>query len=134
MKINLEELYEQRKKDITYEIYFIEGIQYNFKLEDIQNLIGVTKDNLKVFKKYIYYLDVYRCNFFYIENIADGIDKFNLILDEKENDRELLTEMFKKQENLFCNKEGKMKLELVPRKYDVRIFNGYEQLKTKFNN
>lgn len=124
MNKNLEELYELRKKELVFETYFIEGVQYNFKLEDVQNLIGVkTKEDLNVFKKYLYYLDLYRCNFFYIESMEDAIEKFNSILEDEEKDRESLTEMFKKQERLFCDEKGNMNLKLVPKSYDIRIFN-----------
>lgn len=124
MDKNLEKLYELRKKELVFETYFIEGVQYNFKLEDVQNLIGVkTKEDLNVFKKYLYYLDLYRCNFFYIESVEDSIEKFKSILEENEQDRDNIIEMFKKQERLFCDENGNMKLTLVPKSYDIRIFN-----------
>ena len=34
--------YELRKKDVTFEIWFIENIQYNFKLDDIKELLNIT--------------------------------------------------------------------------------------------
>ena len=124
MNKNLEELYESRRKELVFETYFIEGVQYNFKLDDIQNLVGVkTKEDLNIFKKYLYYLDLYRCNFFYIESMEDAVEKFNSILEENENDREEIIKMFKKQERLFCDENGNMKLKLVPKSYDIRIFN-----------
>lgn len=124
MDKNLEKLYELRKKELVFETYFIEGVQYNFKLEDVQNLIGVkTKEELNIFKKYLYYLDLYRCKFFYIESIEDAIEKFKSILEENEQDRDNIIEMFKKQERLFCDENGNMKLKLVPKSYDIRIFN-----------
>lgn len=129
MDKNFDELYELYKDALTYEIYFIEGVQYNLKLEDVQNLIGVkTKEDLSIFKKYLYYLDLYRCNFFYIESIDDTIEKFNSILEENEKDRESIIEMFKKQERLFCDENGNMKLKLVPKSYDIRIFNNWKQV------
>ncbi len=124
MNKNLEELYELRKKDLVFEMYFIEGVQYNFKLEDIQNLLGIkTKEDLEIFKKYLYYLDLYRCNFFYIESMEDAIEKFISILEDDEIDSEELIEIFKKQEKLFCDENGNMKLKLVPKSYNTRIFN-----------
>lgn len=123
MNKNLDELYEERKKELNFEICFIEGVQYNFKLEDIQNLIGVkTKDDVRVFKKYLYYLDVYRCNFEYIESLDEAIEKFTSVLEEDEVDKEPLKEMFKKHEKLFSGEDGMMKLKLVPSEYDIRIF------------
>ena len=43
------ENYELRKKDLTFETWFIEGIQYNFKLEDFEELLGINKENLLIF-------------------------------------------------------------------------------------
>ena len=40
------ENYELRKKELTFEIWFIEGTQYNFKLEDFEELLGINKENL----------------------------------------------------------------------------------------
>ena len=42
------ENYELRKKDLTFETWFIEGIQYNFKLEDFEELLGINKENLLI--------------------------------------------------------------------------------------
>ena len=57
------ENYELRKKDLTFEIWNIEGVQYNFKLEDFEKLLGINNDNLFLFKKYLVYLDIYRVNY-----------------------------------------------------------------------
>ena len=35
MEVNLDEYYEKKKNSLTYQTDFIEGEQYNFKLEDI---------------------------------------------------------------------------------------------------
>ncbi|MBP3635830.1 MAG: hypothetical protein J6J17_05205 [Bacilli bacterium] len=123
MNINLDELYEERKRDLTYEIDFIEGVQYNFKLEDMEKLLGInSKEDLENFKKYLFYLDVFRVNFLLTDSLDDEIDKFESILDEDERIKEKLIEIYIKHQNLFRDESGIRKLNLVPKIYDCRIF------------
>ena len=119
MNINYDEYYERKKHNPSFETYFIEEEQYNFKIEDMIDLLEI-KDEY-IFKKYIYYLDCYRVQYIYIENEKDGILKFlSLII----NDRDLseLLRIFIKNENLFCNDKGIKKLNLIPKKYEKRKY------------
>ena len=121
MQKNIEKFYEMKKKDITCEIYFIEGIQYNFKLEDLKQLLEV--DDLDLFKKYMYYLDKHRSTFIYIESLEEATQTFKQILDEDDITKERLVKIFLKHETLFCDSSGQRKLELVPTNYKNRIYN-----------
>lgn len=121
MQKNIEKFYEEKKKNITCEIYFIEGVQYNFKLEDLKQLLEV--DDLELFIKYMYYLDKHRSSFIYIDNLEDAIETFKQIIDEDDITKEKLVRIFLKHENLFCNENGERKLELVPTDYENRIYN-----------
>ena len=119
MNINYEEYYENKKKNLTYEIYYIEGVQYNFKLEDIQNLLNIS--DLVIWKKYIYYLDLYRVEYIYIESYEDSIIKFiNVISKEDDKTKNKLLKLFLKHKNLFKNEYGIKRLSLVPKEYDKR--------------
>ena len=119
MNINYEEYYENKKKNLTYEIYYIEGVQYNFKIEDIQNLLNIS--DLLIWKKYIYYLDLYRVEYIYIENYEDSIIKFiNVINKEDDKTKNKLLNVFLKHKNLFKNENGIKRLSLVPKEYDKR--------------
>ena len=121
MEINYNEYYEEKKKNLTYEIYNIEGVQYNFKLEDMKQLLEIKEED--IFKKYVYYIDMYRINNFYIENFEDSIIKFlDEIKEEKHKDKIKLLKIFLKHEKLFCNEKGIKRLELVPKEYEKRKF------------
>ena len=120
MKVNFDEYYEKKKKNICFETYFIEGEQFNFKLEDMFELLDIKDENL--LKKYIYYLDCYRVNFFYIENYEDAIIKFVSVISDDEDKAKLL-KMFIRHETLFCNESGIKRLSLVPDKYNKRKLN-----------
>ena len=120
MDINLDEYYENKKKNLTFEIYKIEGVQYNFKIEDIEELLGI--DDYDLWKKYIYYLDSYRIGYIYIENYEDSIIKFiEMIDDEDEKTKNKLLKIFLKHDKLFKNEQGIKRLSLVPKEYDKRI-------------
>lgn len=122
MNNKFNKLYEERKKDLTYEIDFIEGVQYNFKLQDIQNLLNInSKEDLEIFKKYLYYLDVFRINFLCTNNLEEEIESFKSIIDEDEFIKDKLIEMYLKHESLFRNEKGVRKLNLVPKTYNNRI-------------
>ncbi len=119
----VEDVYEKRKKDLTFEIYFIEGIQYNFKLEDMEKLLDInSKEDLEIFKKYLYYLDVYRVNYPYSNSFEETINQFESILDEDEKTKEKLKLLFIKHENLFSDSDGMKKLKNIPKEYNNRIF------------
>ena len=120
--INYEEYYEKKKNDLTYEIYYIEGVQYNFKLEDIKKLLDIKEE--EIFKKYVYYIDVFRTSFIYIENIEDSIIKFlSVIDDEEEKSKVKLLKIFLKHEKLFKDEKGLRQLKLIPKEYEKRKFN-----------
>lgn len=119
----VEDVYEKRKKDLTFEIHFIEGIQYNFKLEDMEKLLDInSKEDLEIFKKYLYYLDVYRVNYPYSNSFEETINQFESILDEDEETKEKLKLLFIKHENLFSDSDGMKKLKNIPKEYNNRIF------------
>lgn len=121
MNINFNEYYENKKKNITFEIYHIEGVQYNFKLEDMIELLNI-KD-LELFKKYLYYLDKYRVGYIYIENYEDSIIKFLEVINEEDNKtKNGLLSIFLRHEKLFKNEQGIRRLTLVPKEYDKRKF------------
>lgn len=121
MEINFDEYYDNKKNDLVFETYFIEGVQYNFKMEDMEKLIDV--NDLNIWKKYIYYLDKYTISFIYIENYEDSIIKFiETIKDEDEKTKNQLLKIFLKHDKLFKNEKGIKRLELVPKEYDKRIF------------
>ena len=121
MDINYNEYYENKKKNVTFEIYNIEGVQYNFKLEDIIELLNI-KD-LELFKRYLYYLDKYRIDYIYIENYEDSIIKFlEVVKDENEKSKKQLLNIFLKHEKLFKNEQGIRRLTLVPKEYEKRRF------------
>lgn len=115
--------YELRKKDVTFEIWFIENIQYNFKLDDIRELLNITDENIFIFKKYLVYLDIYRVNYPFSLNKEDTINNFyNVIKDD--TDKDLLLSIFTRHESLFMDKNEVRRLKLVPNKYNNRIFRG----------
>jgi len=121
MNINYDEYYENKKKNITFETYYIEGVQYNFKMEDIEELLEI--DDLDIWKKYLYYIDSYRIGYIYIENYEDSIIKFiELLKEEDEKTKNKLLKIFLKHESLFKNEKGIKRLSLVPKEYDKRIF------------
>ena len=121
MNINFDEYYENKKKNLTFETYFIEGVQYNFKMEDIEELLDIY--DLDIWKKYLYYFDAYQIGYIYIENFEDSIIKFiETINDEDEKTKNQLLKIFLKHENLFKNEKGIKQLKLVPKEYDKRIF------------
>ena len=137
------ENYELRKKDLTFETWFIEGIQYNFKLEDFEELLGINKENLLIFKKYLVYLDFYRVNLirFLRENtnyiistfnksgtrnlriLKHALNNFKKVVKDDDN-KVLLLSFFKKHEHLFCDKNEVRRKKLVPIEYNKRIFRG----------
>ena len=121
MDINFDEYYENKKNNLTFETYFIEGVQYNFKMEDIEELLDIY--DLDIWKKYLYYFDAYQIGYIYIENFEDSIIKFiETINDENEKTKNQLLKIFLKHENLFKNEKGIKQLKLVPKEYDKRIF------------
>ena len=121
MNINFDEYYENKKRNLTFETYFIEGVQYNFKIEDIEELLDIY--DLDIWKKYLYYFDAYQIGYIYIENFEDSIIKFiETINDEDEKTKNQLLKIFLKHENLFKNEKGIKQLKLVPKEYDKRIF------------
>lgn len=117
------ENYENRKKDLTFEIWFIEGVQYNFKLEDFEELLGINKENLLIFKKYLVYLDFYRVNYPISESEEDAVNNFKKVIKDDEN-KDTLLNFFKKHEHLFCDKNDVRRKKLVPISYNKRIFRG----------
>lgn len=117
-------MYESFKNDISFEIDIIDGVQFNFKLDDIQKLLKV--DDLKLFKKYLYYLNNFRVNNFYIENYDDAIEKFKIeITPEEKILQDRLINLFIKHEKLFCDEKGVRSLKYVPIEYKKRIFKSY---------
>ena len=117
------ENYELRKKDLTFETWFIEGIQYNFKLEDFEELLGINKENLLIFKKYLVYLDFYRVNYPISMSEEDALNNFKKVVKDDEN-KDLLFSFFKKHEHLFYDKNEVRRKKLVPIEYNKRIFRG----------
>lgn len=115
--------YELRKKDVTFEIWFIENIQYNFKLDDIRELLNITDENIFIFKKYLVYLDVYRVNYPFSLNRKDTINNFYSVIKD-DTDKDLLLSIFTRHESLFMDKNEVRRLKLVPNKYNNRIFRG----------
>ena len=113
---NLNDLYD---KNLAYEIYYIEGVQYNFMVNDIIKLLEI--NDLELFKKYRDYLDLYRISFSYIDSFEDSISKFKSIIKE-EKLKDVLVKIFIKHENLFSNGDGFKKLELIPDEYKNRKF------------
>lgn len=114
-------MYESIKKELSCEIYIIEGVQFNFKVDDIQKLLGV--DDLILFKKYLYYLNNFRINNLYVESYDDALNKFKEEIDEDEIVIEDLIKIFIKHEYLFCNEKGVKQLKYVPKEYNNKIFN-----------
>ncbi len=117
--MNIEEMYDSLRKDISYEIDIIEGIQYRFKVDDIQKLLEV--EDLKLFKKYLFYLNNYRMNNLYIESYEDAFKKFNSEIPDTDDDKRKLAKIFLKHETLFCDEDGIKKLKFVPKEYNIRI-------------
>lgn len=115
--------YELRKKDVTFEIWFIENIQYNFKLDDIKELLNITDEHIFIFKKYLVYLDVYRVNYPFSLNREDTINNFYSVIKD-DTDKDLLLSIFTRHESLFMDKNEVRRLKLVPNKYNNRIFRG----------
>lgn len=121
MNINFDEYYETKKKNLVYETYFIEGVQYNFKMEDIEELLDIY--DLDIWKKFLYYFDAYQIGYIYIENYEDSIIKFiEIIKDEDEKTKNKLLKIFLKHEKLFKDEKGIKQLKLVPKEYDKRIY------------
>lgn len=115
--------YELRKKDVTFEIWFIENIQYNFKLDDIRELLNITDEHIFIFKKYLVYLDIYRVNYPFSLNKEDTINNFYSVIKD-DTDKDLLLSIFTRHESLFMDKNEVRRLKLVPNKYNNRIFRG----------
>lgn len=115
--------YELRKKDVTFEIWFIENIQYNFKLDDIRELLNITDEHIFIFKKYLVYLDIYRVNYPFSLNKEDVINNFYSVIKD-DTDKDLLLSIFTRHESLFMDKNEVRRLKLVPNKYNNRIFRG----------
>ncbi len=115
--------YELRKKDVTFEIWFIENIQYNFKLDDIKELLNITDEHIFIFKKYLVYLDFYRVNYPFSLNKEDTINNFYSVIKD-DTDKDLLLSIFIRHESLFMDKNEVRRLKLVPNKYNNRIFRG----------
>ena len=101
----------------------MEGIQYNFKLEDFEELLGINKENLLIFKKYLVYLDFYRVNYPISMSEEDALNNFKKVVKNDEN-KDLLLSFFKKHEHLFCDKNEVRRKKLVPIEYNKRIFRG----------
>ena len=125
MNIDLDKYYESKRSSLVYQCDFIEGEQYNFKLDDIQDMLNIRDINL--FKKYIYYLDLYRISYTYIKNYEDQILKFiNIISEEDEITKNYLLRIFLKHEDLFKNEKGLKRLSLIPEKYrDRQLIKSY---------
>ena len=117
------ENYELRKKDVTFEIWFIENIQYNFKLDDIKELLNITDEHIFIFKKYLVYLDFYRVNYPISMSEEDALNNFKKVVKDDDN-KVLLLSFFKKHEHLFCDKNEVRRKKLVPIEYNKRIFRG----------
>ena len=115
--------YELRKKDVTFEIWFIENIQYNFKLGDIKELLNITDEHIFIFKKYLVYLDFYRVNYPFSLNKEDTINNFYSVIKD-DTDKDLSLSIFIRHESLFMDKNEVRRLKLVPNKYNNRIFRG----------
>lgn len=115
--------YELRKKDVTFETWFIENIQYNFKLDDIRELLNITDEHIFIFKKYLVYLDIYRVNYPFSLNREDTINNFYSVIKD-DTDKDLLLSIFTRHESLFMDKNEVRRLKLVPNKYNNRIFRG----------
>ena len=121
MNIDFDEYYENKKKNLVFETYFIEGVQYNFKMEDIEELLDIY--DIDIWKKYLYYLDLYQISYIYIENFEDSIIKFlETVKEEDEKTKNRLLKIFLKHDRLFKNEKGIKQLKLVPKEYDKRIF------------
>lgn len=121
MNINFDEYYENKKKNPTFETYFIEGVRYNFKMEDIEELLDI--DDYDIWKKFLYYFDSYQISYIYIENFEDSIIKFiETMNNEDDKTKKQLLKIFLKHEKLFQNEKGIRQLKLVPKEYDKRIF------------
>lgn len=113
-------MYESMKKDLVCEIQYIEDKQFNFTMDDMKDLLEI--DDLEIFKKYFYYVNVHRIEFLYINSFKDGYLLFkSLIESEDEITKNKLLKTYLKHEYLFCDKKGVRKLELVPKKYYDRI-------------
>ena len=125
MNIDLDKYYENKRNSLVYQCDFIEGEQYNFKLDDIQDMLNIRDINL--FKKYIYYLDLYRISYTYIKDYEDQILKFiNIISEEDEITKNYLLRIFLKHEDLFKNEKGIKRLSLIPEKYrDRQLIKSY---------
>ena len=120
MNIDFDEYYNMKKKNLVYEIFKIEGTQYNFKMEDMEELLDI--DDLDIWKKYLYYFDSYKIGYIYIENYEDSIIKFiEIIHEEDDKTKKKLLRIFLKHEKLFQNEKGIRQLKLVPKEYDKRI-------------
>lgn len=120
---NIIDIYEKRKNDLAFEIWFIEGVQYNFKLEDFEELLDINKANLYLFKKYLYYLNLYRMTYHMISSDEEFVNNFyDIVLDDP--DKEKLLNIFLKHDHLFCDENNVRRLKLVPIKYKNRIFRG----------
>ena len=96
--------YELRKKDVTFEIWFIENIQYNFKLDDIKELLNITDEHFCL-------------------NKEDAINNFYSVIKD-DTDKDLLLSIFTRHESLFMDQNEVRRLKLVPNKYNNRIFSG----------
>ena len=121
MDVNLDEYYENKKRYVTFQIDFIEGEQFNFKLEDIKDMLNIT--DLELFKKYIYYLDIYRLKYTYIKNYEDSIMKFiKVIENEDEITKNKILRIFLKHEDLFKDERGLKRQKLIPNEYKNRLY------------
>ncbi len=120
---NIEDIYRKRKEDLTFEIYFFDDVQYNFKLEDMEKLLGISEENLYTFKKYLIYLDIYRVNYQFALSLQECINNFSMVVKD-DKDKNELVDMFCKHENLFCDEYHIKQKSLIPSEYNNRIFKG----------
>ena len=122
MDNNIDKIYEERKKDLVYEIHYIQGVQYNFKLDDFIKLLDI--QDIQLFKKYLYYVDKFRLMYPCTESFNDTIQKFKSVMQEDEQTINELVKIFVKHQTLFIGDDGFKKLKLVPKEFDNRIFKG----------
>lgn len=114
-----EKYYERKKEDNFLEIYYIEGVRCIIKIDDMQKLLNI--DDMDLYKKFLYYLDIHRIGFNTIKGLDEAIITFTSLLDEDEITIQKLIRIYLKYENLFCDKNGMRILKLVPKEFQNKI-------------